>query len=174
MRKQQGNKSARHNAGGLGLIVAIAAQGLAHAGTFTTTIVNQKSGLCLVIPDASGGTGLVLQQRSCNGTKTQSYTFVRQTDGLFVIKTGTGSNLCLDATGPHATGGPVYLNQCNGSSTQEWKYFQNFDGTYMIQTPDNGCLDVWQASTSAGGHIDTYACNGTGAQEFQISGIGGG
>jgi hypothetical protein len=49
------------------------------------------------------------------------------------------------------------------------------DGTYVITSAYSGkCVDVAGASTANGAQVQQYQCNGTGAQRFALTNMGGG
>lgn len=72
------------------------------------------------------------------------------------------ANKCL--AGP---GGPVSIATCNaGASAQAWTVIALSDGTAWLRT-GTGCLDVKESGTENGAAVQTFRCNGTGAQVWR-------
>ena len=81
-------------------------------------------------------------------------------------------------SGESPDNGNVRMNTCSSSSTQQWYFtnsstdLQNPAGHVLNLAPapsgDLECLDIDGDNSSPGAVIDTYDCNGTTAQTWDI------
>jgi len=90
--------------------------------TFTTTNVNQGSGLCVDDPNSSTTTGVQLIQYTCNPGSNQNWTFtpVSGTTNAYTITSFAG--LCVDVSGRStANNAQIIQWTCNGQTNQQWE-----------------------------------------------------
>ena len=89
---------------------------------FTTTNVNQGSGLCMDDPNSQTTTGVQLIQYSCNSGTNQNWTFtpVSGTTNTYTIT--SFASLCVDVSGRStADNAQVIQWTCNGQTNQEFE-----------------------------------------------------
>ena len=160
-------------------LCALAAQPATAAPTANTpyTFVNANSGKCLDAAGAATADGTAVQQYACNSTAAQQWQLQTAADaGYYVIVNSNGSQPAVDVDGPStADGAKIHLWSNGGWSSQEWQPVQESGGGYHFVNHYSGkCLDVPSASTADGVQLQQYTCNGTGAQSFTLTPVGGG
>jgi Ricin-type beta-trefoil lectin domain len=107
-----------------GLLPVLAASGPAAAqpSAFTTTNVNQGSGLCMDDPNSQTTAGVQLIQYTCNSGGNQNWTFtpVSGTANSYSITSFAG--LCVDVSG-RSTADNAHVIQwtCNGQTNQQFQ-----------------------------------------------------
>lgn len=141
----------------------------AHASLSSAKI--DATGKCLDINGASNASGVQLQEWDCNGSNAQSLSFIKQSDGLYEIRTQTGSNLCLDISGANPQNlTAVQQYSCNATKAQRFDVRARGSG-YEIRPSINlgSCLDVTSGNPNNGTKIIEYSCNGGANQLFHIS-----
>jgi hypothetical protein len=100
----------------------------------------------------------------------QTWRFVRQNDGSYVIiNQKTGECLAVEG-GSSASGTNVRIEKANSSANQKW-FIYSKNGYYMFRPAcsTNCVLDVYAASTADLANLQIYEKNNTGAQLFSIT-----
>ena len=103
-------------------VVSGAGAAAAQPVAFTTTNVNQGSGLCMDDPNSQTTTGVQLIQYSCNSGTNQNWTFtpVSGTTNTYTIT--SFASLCVDVSGRStADNAQVIQWTCNGQTNQEFE-----------------------------------------------------
>jgi len=101
------------------------------------TMVSVQSGMCLDDPWGNGtpsrtlpqtqGTSTMLWQQPCNGNPAQTWEFIPQSNGYFVVQnqastTNNGSAMVIDDYYGEATQGlQMWLDTANGQAPQNWR-----------------------------------------------------
>jgi len=102
------------------------------------TIRSANGGKCLDVPNASGASGIQLQQFTCNGGDNQRWKLLPEPDGRVSI-VNKNSGLCVDVPGASTSDNAV-LQQftCNGGDNQKW-YYTNYvkRHIHVIQAADS-------------------------------------
>jgi predicted alpha-1,6-mannanase (GH76 family)/lysophospholipase L1-like esterase len=105
-----------------------------------------------------------------NGTGAQAW--VLSTDGVspaghYRIALAAGAH-CL--TSGAASGSAATLQPCSGASTQAWKAVAASGGSSSFSPASNPalCLDVASSGTAAGTTVQSWSCNGTAAQQWDL------
>ncbi|MEU8708115.1 RICIN domain-containing protein [Streptomyces sp. NPDC048565] len=142
---------------------ATQADGVSASGLTGLTFTSVNSGRNLDVQNGNTGDGVFVVTNAAPGYH-QQWTADVQTDGAFrLVNDDTGK--CL------ATGLPLAQQSCAGTAAQRW-YFQPVAGvenTFMIRNAgDNKCVDVVLASQNDDAWTQTYACNGSKAQQWSI------
>ncbi len=141
------------------------------------TFVSAGSGKCVDAASAGTANGTAVQQYACNSSTAQQWQLKTAADsGYYVIVNANGSQPAIDVDGPStADGAKIHLWSNGGWASQEWQPVQEAGGNYHFVNRNSGkCLDVPGASTADGVQLDQYTCNGTGAQAFTLTPVGGG
>ncbi|MEV5703673.1 RICIN domain-containing protein [Actinoallomurus sp. NPDC052274] len=140
------------------------------------TFVNANSGKCVDAAAAGTANGTAVQQYTCNATTAQQWQLKTAADaGYYVIVNSNGSQPAVDVDGPStADGAKIHLWSNGGWTSQEWQPVQESGGNYHLVNRYSGkCLDVPGASTADGVQLQQYTCNGTAAQSFALTPVGG-
>ncbi|MEV0403120.1 RICIN domain-containing protein [Actinoallomurus sp. NPDC050550] len=140
------------------------------------TFVSANSGKCVDAAAAGTANGTAVQQYTCNATTAQQWQLKTAADaGYYVIVNSNGSQPAVDVDGPStADGAKIHLWSNGGWTSQEWQPVQESGGNYHFVDRYSGkCLDVPEASTADGVQLQQYTCNGTGAQSFTLTPVGG-
>jgi hypothetical protein len=153
-----------------------------YVGNSQYEIHNANSGLCLDLAGSNTNNGTAVQQYTCNGTGAQHWTVSGNGEGSVTIRSSYNYNKVVDVSGASlSAGAKLQIYDSNGGGNQHYQMTKVVyqavlaDGTYNIVRKSNGqCWDVPSSSTSAGVQIQTYSCNGTQAQQFDVTHVGGG
>jgi Ricin-type beta-trefoil lectin domain-like len=138
-------------------------------------IANQLTHLCLQPANGSTVAGTLIVQEPCSSSagaaqvwtvvavKSPYYHYVNQLSGL-----------CLETRGGAQNHTPVQQAQCADISNENWLYAPAVMGSktpVILYSGDAGtylrfCLDVPGGQATPGLALQIYACNGTGAQQW--------
>ncbi|MBF4583864.1 ricin-type beta-trefoil lectin domain protein [Curtobacterium sp. VKM Ac-2865] len=126
------------------------------------SIKNPQSGRCLDVPSGTTANATALQIYDCNGNAAQKF--------VAAVPITTIGGKCVDVAGNdlQQNGQQVQVFDCQTLLTdeqttdQQWA-FNAADGT--IRTLGR-CLDVDGNATANGSHLELYACNGVGGQQW--------
>jgi hypothetical protein len=161
----------------VGSAVAVAAPAAQAAitpdGWYTVAAVN--SGKCVDARAAASANGTVVQQYSCNQSASQEWQFQSTGDGYFRVNTRNNAAAAWDITGVStADGGLVQLWTYSSGANQQWQAVDEGSGRYHFVNRNSAkCLDVPSASTADSVQLQQYSCNGTTAQSFTLTSVGG-
>jgi len=162
-----------------GSVVLVTHLGAAHAAVPTTgwnTVVANNSGKCVDARSAATANGTAVQQYTCNGSTAQQWGFrTAPTAGYVVIVNANSPSPAVDIAGPSTADNAVAHLWANGAYTsQQWQAVQESSGRYHFVNLYSGkCLDVPSASTADSVQLAQYTCNGTAAQSFAVTPVGG-
>ncbi|MFI5609454.1 RICIN domain-containing protein [Amycolatopsis sp. NPDC051903] len=139
------------------------------------TVQAVNSGKCVDAKAAGSANGTVVQQYSCNQTASQVWQFQPTSDGYVRVNSQLNAAQAWDVTNvSKADGGLVQLWSYSNGLNQQWQPVQEASGAYHFVNRNSGkCLDVPGASTADSVQLQQYACNGTSAQSFMITPVGG-
>jgi hypothetical protein len=157
---------------GLSLATASAASAAVAPGTYTVT--DSGSGKCVDAKGAASANATAIQQYTCNGSAAQQWVFTATDSGYFQVGTSSASAQVWDVSGVSAADGAlVQLWAYGGGSNQQWLPVDEGNGLYHFVNRNSGkCLDVPSASTADSVQLQQYACNGSAAQSYSLSGGG--
>ncbi|WP_405578926.1 RICIN domain-containing protein [Streptomyces sp. NBC_01190] len=149
--------------------------GAATIPTAPATITGVGSGKCVDARAATTVNGTAVQQYTCNGTTAQSWQFTATDSGYYRIGAAAAPAQVLDVTDVStADGALTQLWLYGGGSNQQWLPVAESSGAFHFVNRNSGkCLDVPSASTADSVQLQQYACNGSAAQSFTVSGSGG-
>ncbi|WP_346836715.1 RICIN domain-containing protein [Microbulbifer sp. SAOS-129_SWC] len=147
-----------------------------YAGSGQYEVINVNSGKCIDIYWSQTGNGTPVQQYSCNQGSNQRFLVEGTGNGAFLIKSALSGNKPIDVSDVSMdAGAKIHLWDERGGDNQKWTLEPVVyapavqDGIYNIVATHSGkCLDVPGSSTAAGTQLQQYACNGTGAQAFEL------
>ncbi|MEV4410417.1 RICIN domain-containing protein [Catellatospora sp. NPDC049609] len=162
---------------GVAVVVVLgapSAQAAITPGT-TYTVVSKASGKCVDARSAATANGTAVQQYTCNGTTAQQWRFDSTSGGYFRVGVGPNVNQVWDVSNVStADNAAIHLWLYGGGNNQQWQAVQEADGAYHFVSRHSGkCLDVPAASTADSVQLVQYTCNGTGAQSFFLTPVGG-
>jgi hypothetical protein len=162
-------------AASLALVLAPSATSAISSGT-TYTVVNQNSGKCVDARAAATANGTAVQQYACNGTGAQQWRFTATSSGYFQVGVSTATGQVWDDSNvSSADGSLIHLWTYGGGTNQQWLPVQEASGNYHFVNRFSGkCLDVPSASTADSVQLQQWTCNGTAAQSFSATPVGGG
>jgi hypothetical protein len=162
-------------AASLALVLAPSATSAISSGT-TYTVVNQNSGKCVDARAAATANGTAVQQYACNGTGAQQWRFTATDSGYFQVGVSTATGQVWDDSNvSSADGSLIHLWTYGGGTNQQWLPVQEASGNYHFVNRFSGkCLDVPSASTADSVQLQQWTCNGTAAQSFSATPVGGG
>ena len=133
---------------------------------------NTGDGLCLQPADISMGASII--QEPCTGTAIQAWDYLH-TGGTSYEFYNIGTGLCMYAGNGTRNGAPVIQWSCSSVANENWDTLHGLPDITSLVTEASGahshCLDVPGAQSTIGLEVQTYQCNGTGAQGWMI-GIG--
>jgi len=154
--------------------LAPAASAAVTPGTWYT-VVSKNSGKCVDARAAASANGTVVQQYACNGTASQQWLFEATGNGYFRVDTRNNPAQVWDvADVSTADGGLIHLWTYGGGTNQQWLPVDEGGGSYhFVSRNSSKCLDVPSASTADSTQLQQYACNGTAAQSFTLTPVGG-
>jgi endonuclease/exonuclease/phosphatase family metal-dependent hydrolase len=126
-------------------------------------IVNQQSGLCLDIANASPADGSNVQQWACNGGAWQKWNYDPQT-GL--VRSQANPRYCLDNSGSFNDGADIKLWTCTGNANQRFTW-NAATGVLGMRTFPAQVVDA--VGTAAGGDVITYGDWGGANQRWRFT-----
>jgi len=125
-------------------------------------------GMCLDV-HAAGGSGSKVQIWTCTGGGNQSFNFVSQGGGVYLVKPSYDAGLCLDVNGAGTSPGTnVGIWTCNGGSHQKWTV-NSVGGTLYELAPQHVStfrMDVNGAGTASGTQIIVWPTTGASNQRW--------
>jgi hypothetical protein len=129
---------------------------------------------CVDVSANSSANGANVQEWQCNGTSAQNWVANDLGNGYFYMQ-HQGTNECLNFDTAHQPNVQQWDCQwASGSSEYQWQFVSS-NGYYKLINRYNGqCLDVAGSGTANGTNVQTWSCNGTGAQTFNPVALGGG
>ncbi len=139
------------------------------------TVANKNSGKCVDARAAGTANGTAVQQTACNSTNAQQWQVQPTSDGhVRVNNRGNAAQVWDVAEVSSVDGGVIHLWTYGGGNNQQWQPVEEADGAYHFVSRHSGkCLDVPAASTADGVQLQQYTCNGTAAQSFRLTPVGG-
>ncbi|MDT8916083.1 RICIN domain-containing protein [Amycolatopsis sp. PS_44_ISF1] len=156
------------------LTTAPAAQAAIDPGQwYSVTAVS--GGKCVDARGAGRANGTVVQQYSCNQSASQQWQIQAAGDGYYRVNSGNDAAQVWDVTDvSKADGGLVQLWSYSSGVNQQWSPVREASGAYHFVSRNSGkCLDVPGASAADSVQLQQYVCNGTNAQSFTITPVGG-
>lgn len=131
--------------------------------------VRSKVASSVDIPGASKADSAAIQLYTGNGSKAQQFTFIKQSDGSYVI-VNANSGKALDVRNGIAENNAVVQQYArNNSQAQRWFIRDSGTGYYLQSALGNWVLDLSGGNTANGAAIRLYAPNGTASQLFVVS-----
>jgi hypothetical protein len=165
------------NYGGTGNTNALFNATLGSSGYYTFAADN--SGLCIDAP--STGSGVQLEQNTCNGSTAEAFSLVpnagiNSTSWYEVVNEASG--LCATAAGGStANGTAVQDSACTGASDQLWQFLPTSVGGYLEVVNENAESEgeSWNitggvGATASGDTLQTWNYGGTGNTNALFSG----
>ena len=158
-------------------IISVGAAGADGANVYIIQFTNSDK--VLDVACASTQAGANVQQYESNSTRGQYWYFKNAVQSGFFNIYSLLSGLVLDiAGGTDANGANVQVYTLNNSEAQAFRLDATQlinNGTYVIQSVvmPPMVLDVADASCDSGANIQTWRSNGSGAQKFAITHLGG-
>lgn len=156
---------------------------ISHDGFGYLIIKNVSSGRVLDIAGGSCSLEANVQQYSSNGSRAQRWIAVPSASaGLFRLQSALMSDIVLDVAGGSSSNGAniqTYAN--NGTPAQNVRFVSTTPGvvpcndlgldgwfTISLATDSSRVFDIAGGSSSNGANVQTYAANGTFAQDFKF------
>jgi len=160
-------------AGYLAAVAPAASAAVTPGGWYT--VAGQNSGKCVDARAAASVNGTVVQQYACNGTTSQEWQFEATSNGYFRVNTRNNPAQVWDVADVSAAdGGLIHLWTYGGGNNQQWLPVEEAGGRFHFVSRNSGkCLDVPSASTADSTQLTQYTCNGTTAQSFSLTPVGG-
>jgi hypothetical protein len=139
-------------------------------------VVNVNSAKCVDAKAAATANGTAVQQYSCNGTTAQEWELQATSGGYYQVDNNNAPTEAWDVTNVStADSAPIQLWTYGGGNNQQWQPVANSDGSYHFVNRNSGkCLDTPGASLTDSVQLQQYTCNGTTAQNFNLTPVGGG
>lgn len=143
-------------------------------------IVSASNGLTVEVSGASNSDGVAIQTAGWTGTNAQQFIFLRNASG-YVLKSRQ-SGKCADLKDwSTSSGGLTQQLVCSGAPNQTFQLVATggstapvADGRYLMRVMHSSlCLDVTNSGTGNGVQLQQYTCNGTAAQQFDVTYVGG-
>lgn len=125
-------------------------------------VVNQSSGLCLDIANASIANGSNVQQWTCNGGDWQKWSYDAQT-GL--VRSKSNPSYCLDNSGSFDDGANLTLWTCTGNANQRFNW-NAATGVLSMRTYPTQVVDA--IGTTPGNNVITYGDWGGANQRWRF------
>merc|ERR1712038_1172345 len=126
------------------------------------TIVSNRIGDCLDIPNDDTTNGVDLVLGTCDSTSSQSWLF--HTDGS--IRSSLDSSKCIEVEGSvYDNGTPIEVQDCDsGNPAQQWTYLA--DGTIQSVGDSDYCFD----ENGLGSVVYLWRCDGSSDQYWTLVG----
>lgn len=103
------------------------------------------------------------------GNANEYYEFVRQSDGLYIIKSLEDGKYLDVSDGGNKNGQNVGFSDYTGENNQRWYIKNGSSGKILIPKNATGsCLDISNNGSAVGTNAQLWELNGTTAQEFSI------
>lgn len=102
----------------------------------------------------------------------QKFTFVRQSDGSYIIKSCKDSRYCLDVyRNGYACETNIGVYPQNNTNSQKWMIYSAGKGYYYFRPVDHNSsvLDVYKGSSANGANVQLYTYHGENSQKFSIN-----
>lgn len=137
-------------------------------GNYYINTSNSDS-LSIDIPGGVADSGIKPQVFQYNNSKAQQFSFVRQTDGSYVI-TNINSGKVLDVrNGQASNGATIWQYEPNGTEAQRW-FIRDAGTCYYLQSSlGNWVLNVADEKLSSGASVNLRGPNGGKGQQFQLA-----
>jgi hypothetical protein len=157
-----------------GMMLAAASSVSAQFTNGPYKVVNKNSGKCVDAANAGTANGTAVQQYTCNSTNAQVWQLVATDSGYYTVATSSATGQVWDVSGAGTTDGTIVQLWTYGvGANQQWKPVAEAGGYYhWVARHDGKCLDVPNASTAEGVHLQQYTCNATAAQAYQVVSAG--
>jgi ricin-type beta-trefoil lectin protein len=143
------------------------------ASGFSSTLVNQGSGLCMDENDWTTVSAAQFQQWTCNGGTNQQYTFVPTAAGsaTYFIQPMT-PDYCLDVSGAStASGAAIIQYPCNYNSNQQFTIRSVGTNVYQVVAQNSGlCVAPASDSTADSTALVQVCCSTAAARTWGITG----
>lgn len=147
-------------------------------------IISSASSKALDVQNGSFASGANLWEYTWNGSDSQLWKFIQNSDGSYYIKSKLGTVIDISG-GIIQNGRNIQMYAINGTAAQKWVLDTEIkevderpikNGTYTIvnKTDDDQVLDVYCASENSGTNLQTYVSNDTSAQRFEVYYVGEG
>ena len=147
------------------------------SGSSTYYIHPMTPDYCLDVSGASTASGAAIDQWPCNYAGNQQFTLTAVGTNVYEVK-AVSSGLCVTPSGDStANGANLVQVACTTAAAGTWLIEPGeFPGSehQLVIGNDSLCVDVYEASTAAGGAIDQWSCNGQTNQQFQFVPVSGG
>ncbi len=153
-----------------------------YLGNSFYSITSVNSGKALDVAGAGKEDGTRVWQYAANGTAAQQWLIKSTGDGYYQLVSRCDS-LLLDVRNASISPGTILqMHAYNGNDAQKFKFNQATvtqsiaDGVYSISSAldDDLVLDIASASSADGATVQLYQSNGTDAQKFSTTYLGGG
>jgi hypothetical protein len=138
---------------------------------FSSTLVNQSSGLCLDENDWTTASLAQFQQWTCNSGSNQQLSFVPTSAGssTYFIQPMT-PDYCLDVSGASAASGAAIAQYpCNYNSNEQFTLHSVASGVYEVVAQNSGlCVAPASDSTASGASLIQVSCSTAGIRAWDI------
>lgn len=144
------------------------------------TVISANSNLCLDYGSSSSAGNQVIQNNCVSGQQSQLWTISPASDGSYSVVTSDGKGCLGISGGSTASKAIVVTSPCNGSTAQRFRTpLSSVSGgttysTTMTPIIDSLCINVVNASTTAGTGIEQYSCTGGASEQFSLTPVGEG
>ncbi len=159
------------------LLTGIAVAGGAHPAvaqpvTFTSTVVNTGSSLCMDDPNSATTAGTQLIQFTCHTASNQNWTFT-PVSGSSAYTVASSAGLCIDISGRStANGAQVIQYTCNGQTNQQFD-LQVIAGTNvnLVAVHSGKCIAPTGDTTANDTVLVQEPCTTAATRVWQIPGF---
>jgi hypothetical protein len=142
------------------------------SGGFSSTLVNDGSGLCTDENDWTTVSEAQFQQYACNGGTNQGFTFVPTSAGssTYYIQPMT-PDYCLDVLGAStSSGAAIDQYPCNYNSNEQFTLTSVSTGVYQVVAKNSGlCVAPSGDSTASAAPLVQVACSTAAARTWKIT-----
>jgi hypothetical protein len=129
-------------------------------------IVNDASGACLDVPQASTTAGVQLVTWTCNAGTNQNWTMSTEGSGYYVTSQLDG--LVMDDSAQSTQSGhAIEQYNPNGGTNQQWTFTSNGSGAYTIKSVKSG-LCLQPVSSNGSQVMEQITCSGATSQLWKI------
>lgn len=147
-------------------------------------IISSASSKSLDVQNGSSANNANLWEYAWNGSDSQLWKFIQNSDGSYYIKSKLGTVIDISG-GVVQNGRDIQMYTINGTSAQKWVLDPEIrevnerpieNGTYTIANSSNESqvLDVNSGYENDGTNVQTYVSNDTSAQRFEVYYVGDG
>ena len=140
------------------------------APSYTFIIVARHSVKCLEVADASTEDGANVDQRTCDGSPNQLWSFLYLDDNRYMMVARHSRKCLAVADASVEDGANVVQGTCDAAAAnQQWSFYYVGGNSYLAVARHSGkCLAVADASVEDGANVVQETCDAAANQQWSL------